>query len=72
VTERTATGLGRLYLELNSHDQDPMPHRYELKRLTPEERRTHQEILAEQMEQQRWYVVVVLRDLVAEIAIPLN
>lgn len=30
------------------------------------------ELLQEQVESQRWYVVVVVRELVAEIAIPLN
>ncbi|MEK6649727.1 MAG: hypothetical protein AABY75_02020 [Bacteroidota bacterium] len=49
-----------------------MLYRYELKPLSPEDHRTHQHILAEQVEQQRWYVVVVLRELVAEVAVPLN
>ncbi len=55
------------------HDQGSKPlRRYELKPLSPEEHRTCQQILVEQMEKQRWYVVVVLRNMVAEIALPVN
>lgn len=46
--------------------------RYERKSLTPDEERVIMELLQEQAESQRWYVVVVVRELVAEIAIPLN
>ena len=55
------------------HNQGPRPlRRYELKPLSPEELRTNQQILADQMEKQCWYVVVILRHMVAEIAIPVN
>jgi hypothetical protein len=40
--------------------------------LSPDEQRVILELLQEHVETQRWYVVVVLRELVAEIAIPLN
>jgi hypothetical protein len=40
--------------------------------LTPDEQRAILEVLQDQAEKQRWYVVVVLRDLVAEVAVPLN
>jgi hypothetical protein len=46
--------------------------RYEQKPLTPDEQRAILEVLQDQAEKQRWYVVVVLRDLVAEVAVPLN
>jgi hypothetical protein len=46
--------------------------RYERKPLSPDEQRVILEVLQEQAEKQRWYVVVVLRELVTEIAVPLN
>lgn len=46
--------------------------RYERKSLTPDEERKIMELLQEHAESQRWYVVVVVRELVAEIAIPIN
>ena len=56
-----------------NHGREPRPmRRYELKPLSPEELRSVQQILAEQIEKQRWYVVVVLRELIAEIAVPIN
>lgn len=55
------------------HNQGSQPlRRYELKPLSPEEHRSCQQILVEQMEVQRWYVVVVMRNMVAEIALPVN
>ncbi len=46
--------------------------RYERKPLSPDEQRVILELLQEHVETRRWYAVVVLRELVAEIAIPLN
>ena len=48
------------------------PRRYEIRRLTKEEQLRLEQMLFEQMENQRWYSIVVLKQLVAEIMIPLN
>ena len=46
--------------------------RYELRPLSADAHRAIQQVLDEQLEQQRWCVIVVLQDLVTEIAIAIN
>lgn len=51
---------------------DTTPRRYEIRPLTREEQQKLEQKLYEQMENQRWYSIVVLKNLVAEIMVPLN
>jgi hypothetical protein len=72
VTSATGRTAVATYDVLHHHRVPNTVQRYELKPQTPDEQRAMLEVLHEQMELQRWYVVIVLRDQVAEIAIPVN
>ena len=72
MTCNTACGARTAYLAVRRTTFITRVQRYERKPLSPDEQRVIMELLQEHVETQRWYVVVVLRELVAEIAIPLN
>jgi len=49
-----------------------MTKRYEPRRMTEREQKLLEQVLFEQMDVQRWFAVVVLKGLIADIMVPLN